>query len=419
MSEHDPSEQRPEAKGGLSAEPAFGEQRGSTPKRACRTCGGPLERDQDWCTECGAAAKSSRALPGWRSAAAVIGGAAVLALGAAAAAYAALNQSSPAAASPPVETVAQTPPTTTETTKTTTAITPGVPAETPETLPEASSKPPKIPSSTPTPKGESSEGLFGEGGEGNGGGAKGKEGEESKGSGKGGGGEGAKHGGQGGGNGEGGNGCEASGSEGEESEAEAEEQLETSGTQTSSTEAEELEARELEEGGCPGEEATKGAKRAPIVLKGKAASTYDPNGYPEADFVGPKLAIDGITTTAWTAATAPELSPKVHGGLLLDLAKKRRIAKVGVISRTLGMTVEVFGTAQRHAPKSIESQGWRKLSGVHLVEERNSSIVLKRMPEVRQLLIWVLKAPEVEPEVEGEEVTSSVAINEVALYERR
>jgi hypothetical protein len=373
-------------------------------ERACATCGTPLQPDQDWCVQCGAGAPSGRSGPGWRSAAAALAGAAVLALGAAAAAYAALNKSSPTPP-PPVTTVAQTPPvaTTSTSTATTTSTTAAATASEP-TLPTTSLPPPKIPSSTQTPTtgGTGGTGEQGSSGEPGSSTEEGNQGSKSQGSGK--------------SQGESETETGKSGEGGETGTAEEECETSTGTTTGAETEAEELEAKELEEGGCPGGEG-EGAKSAPLVFAANAASTYDPNGYPETGYLGPELAIDGVTTTAWTAAAAPELAPKVQAGLLIDLQRKRRIAKVGLISRTLGMTVEVFGTTQREAPKSIESSGWKKLSGIHLVEERNSSIVLKRTPKIRQLLIWVLKAPEVEAEAESEEASDSAAINEVALYE--
>ncbi|MHB1469425.1 MAG: hypothetical protein ACYCX7_09740, partial [Solirubrobacteraceae bacterium] len=195
---------------------------------------------------------------------------------------------------------------------------------------------------------------------------------------------------------------------------------EESSTQTTSSssaeearEIKELEAAESAREGCAG------AKSAPILLTKHAASTYDPNAYPATGYAGPQLATDGNLSTAWTATAAPEIAPKVQAGLLIDLHREREIAKVALSSRALGMTVQIFGTTQRTAPKSIEGRRWVKLSRVHLVEQRSSTIKLERKGKIRQLLVWVLRAPEVEPKVEGEVVQDSAAINEVQLYEPR
>lgn len=341
---------------------------------------------------CGAGASGSRLSPGWRSAAAIVGAVAVLALGAAAAAYAALNQSSPKPKTP-VDTVAQTPPSTSSTTTTTTTDTTSSAAS---TLPGTKSKPPKIPSETSTPTHSEStssatkstsedtttsttksakEGTTD------------KKGEASE--------------------------CEST-STTAQSTVSTSSSTQTTTTQTTSSEEaqERKEAREDEEAEC---EATKQAKQAPILLDTDAASNYNPNGYPEAGFGDPNLAIDGEATTAWTVAVAPSLAPKVQAGLLLDLKASREIAKLVLITKTPGMTIEIYGTSERKAPTSLSESGWRQLSSAHIAKKRDASITLKHTPKIRQLLIWVISAPA----GTSSEATEAAAINEVDLYEPR
>ena len=186
---------------------------------------------------------------------------------------------------------------------------------------------------------------------------------------------------------------------------------ETSTTETEGQAAEGKQAQAAEEAECGR------PKTAPILLEGKDASTYDPSAFPASGYAHPALALDGNASTAWTAAPAPGLAPKVQAGLLIDLRRPRKIGKVALISRTLGMTIRVYGTTERKPPKSIDSKRWIKLSGVHVVEQRSSVIKLEHTPKIRQLLVWVLRAPEVEPLVEGEAVEESAAVNELALYE--
>lgn len=368
--------------------------------RACTSCGAPLAADQDWCLHCGAGKTVGRSGPGWRSAAAAIGAATVLALGAAAAAYAAFKgEATPAGT--PASTVAQTPPATTSTTTTSTTTVPPVSSTTPtEPLP-SERKPPKIPGTASTPQtggttselgGGSSSQSTTESGSSTEGQSKRKgktttEKTESKEE-------------------------TCSSSSTEEAEAGSEEAAQTEGESTDTATGAESEVLEDEEA-CTGQ--SEGGT-APIPLAAHDASTYDPNGYPESGYVDPQLAIDGNASTAWTAAPGPEIAPKVQAGLLIAFGREREIAKVALISRALGMTVQVYGTTQRVAPKSLESKAWVKLSGVHIVEERSSKIKLKRTPKIRQLLVWVLRAPEIEPKVEGEVVEDSAAINELTLY---
>ncbi|MHB1539223.1 MAG: hypothetical protein ACYCYN_12135 [Solirubrobacteraceae bacterium] len=109
----------------------------------------------------------------------------------------------------------------------------------------------------------------------------------------------------------------------------------------------------------------------------------------------------------------------MQAGLLVNLHHRRQIAEVALISRTLGMSVRIYGTTSRTAPKSIGSKHWLELSRVHLVEQRSSTIKLEHATKIRWLLVWVLRAPEVEPTVVGEAVEDAAAINELALYEPR
>jgi hypothetical protein len=393
---------RPSPDDRIPAEPGGGE-------RTCVGCGAPLAPDQDWCLQCGSGKTTGRSGPGWRSAAAAVGVATVLALGAAAAAYAAFK-GEPGASTPP-SAVAQTPPATTTTTTTTTTSSATTPAViTPEAGLPAEHKPPKIPatSSTPQTGGTTSEEGGSSSNEQTGASSEREQKSESS--------EGSKKATR---ETEEQTCSSSSTGESEASTQEASElEGETSSAQTTGTETQAEEAEEAEdEESCTSEAGKNGSKPAPIQLSARDASSYDPNAYPETGYVGPELAVDGNASTAWTAAPAPEIAPKVQAGLLIDLTRERQIAKVALISRTLGMTVAIYGTTQRTAPKSVESKGWVKLSGVHLVEQRSSTIKLERTPRIRQLLVWVLRAPEVEPQVEGEAVEESAAINELALYE--
>ena len=52
-----------------------------------------------------------------------------------------------------------------------------------------------------------------------------------------------------------------------------------------------------------------------IVLDPDAATTYNPYGYPASEFGDPSLAIDGDTSTEWTAQVNPAMAPKMAEGL--------------------------------------------------------------------------------------------------------
>ncbi len=148
------SDERPPASEPSGPEPDSGE---ATPKQTCAKCGLPMDPEQGWCLECGAAAPGSLSTrtPGWRSTATILGATAILLIGAATAAYAALNNKE----AHPATAVVVRAPTATGTTPTTGTAQAPPPATTPSTAtttsappPKSTYKPPKIPLAAATPK---------------------------------------------------------------------------------------------------------------------------------------------------------------------------------------------------------------------------------------------------------------------------
>jgi hypothetical protein len=52
--------------------PAWGGEQAEPAHAQCVACGAPLEADQEWCLECGAARTSLEEPPDWRIAAAIV-----------------------------------------------------------------------------------------------------------------------------------------------------------------------------------------------------------------------------------------------------------------------------------------------------------------------------------------------------------
>jgi hypothetical protein len=103
----------------------------------CPLCGAPLDPEQDWCLNCGAAARTRlAATPNWRAPAATVAVIAVLALGVLAAALVKLAGGSGSSTTPPVTTTVTTP-----AAAPTTATTPAAPGAT-STAPGATSTAP-------------------------------------------------------------------------------------------------------------------------------------------------------------------------------------------------------------------------------------------------------------------------------------
>jgi hypothetical protein len=111
---------------------------------ACPLCGAPLDPEQDWCLNCGAAARTRlAATPNWRAPAATVAVIAVLALGVLAAALVKLAGGSGSSTAPPVTTTVTTP-----AAAPTTATTPAAPGAT-STAPGAAPTGPAAATTTP------------------------------------------------------------------------------------------------------------------------------------------------------------------------------------------------------------------------------------------------------------------------------
>jgi hypothetical protein len=138
------------------------------------------------------------------------------------------------------------------------------------------------------------------------------------------------------------------------------------------------------------------AKPKPLLLDTDAASTYDPDEYPTALFGDPSLAIDGDTSTAWTAQLDTEATVPLSAGVLLNLKSAQKLGSLGLVSATQGMTVQVF-VAQvaggEEAPAKIEDPAWVEDSKLIVVKKHHMSIKLTHPKQgFDYLLLWVSKA---------------------------
>jgi hypothetical protein len=281
--------------------------------------------------------------------AAIIGVSVVLVLGAAAAAYAALTEHAPKTpvkvASAPSGLTPSTPATTSSPTSSIPTI-PSTPASssTP-TIPPVSSKPPKIPESTPTPK--------------------------------------------------------SSGSESEANNAlfppenpkssKTTTTTKTSGESTSTTT--ETGNSENSNGNTEAKSGTGASGPSPLVLDTNAASTYNPNSYPEATFGDPSLVVDGDPTTAWTAQVQPTLAPKMAVGLVIDLKSPRRVGKIKLITSSPGLSFEVYGARGSQPPALITDPAWVRLHGAKVAKKTSKIKLHESAKSFRFIVLWITKAP--------------------------
>jgi hypothetical protein len=164
-------------------------------------------------------------------------------------------------------------------------------------------------------------------------------------------------------------------------------------------------------GGSSSEESAPAA----ILLDTDAASTYNPYSYPASGFGDPSLAIDGDPTTAWTAKVVPATAPKMAQGLLIDLKTKERLAAVGLITSTPGMTVQIYGANSHTAPTSITDPAWVALSRSRTLEKKHTRIKLRDANRTFTFVtLWISRAPEAS--IGTPEAPGHVDVNEFELF---
>ena len=152
-----------------------------------------------------------------------------------------------------------------------------------------------------------------------------------------------------------------------------------------------------------------------ILLDTNAAATYNPSNYPASTFGDPRLAIDGDTTTAWTALVDPALAPRMAGGLVIDLKSAQKTSALVLDTATPGMTVQVYGSVAKVLPATIADPAWAPLSGVILEKKKHVRIPLRDSSKAfRFVLLWISKVPATS--VGTAEAPGHVGVSELELF---
>jgi hypothetical protein len=331
----------------------------AAPQPICANCGAPMDGAQDWCLQCGAGAPGSLGTggPSWRSATTILAATAMLVLGAAIAAYAALNQGGAHRARSVIVTVAQAPAavipsTTTPATVTPTPTTPGAVKSTSK----ASKTLPGVNSLLPTgstkpPKIPLTAST-----------------------------------------------PKSSGTATTPSSTTNESSPTTTTPSTSN-----------KSGGTTTEQP------AAILLDTNAATTYNPYSYPASEFGDPSLAIDGDTSTEWTAQVNPAAAPKMAEGLVIDLKTAQRLSAIELITSTPGMSVQVYGANGHTLPASITDPAWVALSPYLVEPKRHVHIKLRHSAKAfRFVVLWISKAPASSVGTPSE--PGHISVNELELF---
>jgi hypothetical protein len=341
-------------------------------EHVCAHCGTPLQEGQQWCLQCGACEPGSLGeRPSWRPLSTLALLAALLAAGAAAAGAAALSKhkAAPHATALVIRPVpgAGTPTSTAPLPTTTTPGATGVGGAgthtsskgSPNNLlfpPSSTAKPPKLPSPAPTPT------------------------PVPKASG---------------------------GSTPAESTGPTTTPATTNTTETGTTTTESTKPKEGSSG--------QSEQASPILLDTNAATTYNPSNYPESGFGDPGLAIDGESSTAWTAQVQPASFPNMAEGLLINLRSPTKLGRLELATPTRGMTVQVYGATGAKAPTSITEPGWTLLSGSHVLKKKVTHLRLHTAGKAfSYLAVWIVKAPAASRGTAT--APGHVALSEVTLY---
>ncbi|MHB8242615.1 MAG: hypothetical protein ACYDHN_11545 [Solirubrobacteraceae bacterium] len=152
-----------------------------------------------------------------------------------------------------------------------------------------------------------------------------------------------------------------------------------------------------------------------ILLDTNAASTYNPYNYPESDFGDPSLTIDGDTTTGWSAIVEPATAPKMAEGVLIDLKTPHKLAYVKLVTPSVGITVQVYGSQSKTAPTSITDPAWTPISHLQVLAKKHVRIKLRdQKKSFTNVVLWVSKAPVVS--VGTPEAPGHVSVNEIELF---
>jgi hypothetical protein len=150
-----------------------------------------------------------------------------------------------------------------------------------------------------------------------------------------------------------------------------------------------------------------------IALDTNAAATYNPYAYPASRFGDPSLAVDGDTSTAWTAQVDPAVAPRMAEGLVIDLKSARKLSALGLVTSTPGMTIQVYGADSKALPASITDPAWVHLSPTQVEKNKHSQIKLSDSTKpFRFVTLWIVKAPA----GSTAQAPGHVSVNELELF---
>jgi hypothetical protein len=146
-----------------------------------------------------------------------------------------------------------------------------------------------------------------------------------------------------------------------------------------------------------------------IALKADGAKTYDPAKRAGAEVGPPANAVDGKKATVWDVTVPADGNP-IGVGLLVDLGSPQALQSLRIATDTPGFSVELYAAVDTgELPADVLDKRWQHLTDVKSVQD-DAPIVLKGKgdaPKYQRFLVWVTKP--------GEPTDPRVAIGELTL----
>ena len=146
-----------------------------------------------------------------------------------------------------------------------------------------------------------------------------------------------------------------------------------------------------------------------IDLQADGAKTYDPAQRAGAEVGPPANAVDGKPKTVWDVTVPADGNP-IGVGLLVDLPSPQALRSLRIATNTPGFSIEIYAAVDTgELPTDVLDKRWQHLTDVKSVQD-GSPIVLKGKgdaPKYQRFLVWVTKP--------GEPTDPRVAIGELTL----
>jgi hypothetical protein len=132
------------------------------------------------------------------------------------------------------------------------------------------------------------------------------------------------------------------------------------------------------------------ANVAPQVIKLKSATTYDPAKRAGAEFGPGANAVDGKLGSVWDVTVPADGNP-VGAGLLVDMGTPHALQSLRIATDTPGFRVELYGAVDKAVPEDVLDKRWQHLTDAKQVAN-GDAISLKGKgdaPKYQLFLVYI------------------------------